>query len=228
MTLRIVFCCCLLAVIGQAGTITHYTSSVDWTNDTTGGSVVDFEGVYAPGGGEFQPGGQVTVGGIEITALNSSGRLYWIGPGTFYGPSSNLTTQPLETDQFDAFQLTLILPNTAIAFELANFRMNESVDVKFRFVDGTFTTLPFPTTVILGPSTIGQFFGFTSDMAFDQVTIARTAFAPDNLGRGLRIDNITVAQAAGVPEPSTMGMVLAAVVAAWVLARRGKLLAGGL
>jgi hypothetical protein len=209
-----------VALSAPAAMVTSHSSLVNWSSASTNTAVIDFEGVYANNTGAFQPGGQVTVGGVNITALNSNGRLYWFGPNSVYGPSSNLTTQPLAPQQLDALQLTLATARTSLAFDLANFRSGENVDITFRFIDSSTVTLNAPTLAVVGPGNLGQFFGFTADLAFDRVTIARTAILADAFSRGLWIDNIRTGDT--VPEPATAALTLVALAGGACLRRERK------
>ena len=204
-------------VTASAGTIISYTTLASWSSTVTGATLTDFEGVYGAGTGAFQPGGQVTVGLINIQTVNASGRLYWSGPGV-YAVSSILTTQPRQPVQFDRFVVTPSAAKTAIAFDLGNFRFNEHVDIQFHFVDSTSQTLNVLTPA-LNASTNLRFFGFTGDTAIDQVTIARTAVISDAFSYGLGIDNIRLGDATATPEPASALLAASALVALGSLRR---------
>ena len=202
---RIVAVLIVVGTTAPAATIVQYSNLTAWSSAINSPTLYDFEGVYGSTIGAFQPSSHVSLSGLDIRAAGTpTPGLYWSGPDV-YGPSSNLTTQLGPNDQFDRLILTPSASISAIAFDLANFRYGESVDILFKFVDSSTYTITRNTLAGVTGNTVPEFFGFVSDLRIDQVTIARTAFITDTFSRGLYIDNVRLAENA-VPEPNPFAL----------------------
>ncbi len=197
------------AVPAAAQPVSVYSSRAAFLVALTGQTTVTFTG-DAPDGGFTMYGTSLTRSGVTFQAgpgntLNVTSNTY--SPGFEYGTGAVLT--PVGTAPRI---LNILLPLGTTAFGI-DFGAFSSVPTTFTLSTGDVFVRNGGTPI--GTNGTGfAFVGFTSAVALTSVQV-RVAAA----GGGNAVDNVTVGQAAVVPEPSTYVLVAAGLLSASALAR---------
>ncbi len=194
--------CCASVMTAQAETVTFVTRAA-FNAAMTDTTIVNFDGVVAPGTALADPLPSFTSAGVTFTAPGN--QLYIVDTGFFvFYQFAGASGVVLSTQQGSPTRtLNIVLPSavTAVGFDTNNFSFTSGTNLTITATlsNGDMTSF----TAIPG----GGFFGFTTTPAILSLTLTGTVVTVG--GGGFNIDNFTFGQASGggtttVPEPATI------------------------
>jgi hypothetical protein len=207
----------LLAASFLASADTIYTSQSAWNAAVPGETTLNFAGIATPleivsyGTGV---GATTTLGGVTYTIASptNSGDYLGIIGSSYPGVEFGVPTLAVAGDPPGPATLLLTLPAPVDALGFV-FDTDESADVTITLSDGTVETEPsrYPNL---------DFFGVTSTTGITSVEISDSLYPSGEQAIFLSQFAFGPSSAAAVPEPRTLGLLLAAILALGLSIRR--------